>query len=136
MVTEESMEATLRASIEAFNRRDWEAARRLFDADIVYMTTYSACRGVAAVLERYRDLVDAVPDLRIDDPYIISIDRRDRCAVFGYTQTGTRQKDLRTPTGFVRGDGERFILRSIHVIGFTETGLIADLRANLYRGPT
>jgi hypothetical protein len=135
MLTEAAMTAALRASVDAFNRRDWEASRRLFDPDIVYATTFSSCVGVEAVVVRYRELTTAVPDLHIERPSIISIDQHDRCAVFGFTQTGTIAQELRTPVGILRGEGEPFTVQSIHVIGFTEAGLISEIRANVYREP-
>ena len=63
MVHEEWALACVRDSVTAWNRRDWSAFESLHSPDVVYESPHhSRVTGRSAVVRRYREVVDAVPD--------------------------------------------------------------------------
>ena len=129
MVHEDWAFACVRDSMTAWNRRDWSAFESLHAPNVVYESPHhSRVAGRSAVLRRYREIVEAVPDVHSSELRMIENDCTHRCATFDYVLTGTLADDIETPVGSVRGKWSPFVVHTTMFVRFDDEGRMAGVR--------
>lgn len=129
MVHEEWALACVRDSMTAWNRRDWSAFESLHSPDVVYESPHHArVTGRSAVVRRYREVIEAVPDVHSSELRMIENDRAHHRATFEYVQTGTLAETIDTPAGAVRGKWSPFIVRTTMFVRFDNEGRMVGVR--------
>jgi hypothetical protein len=129
MVHEDWAFACVRDSMTAWNRRDWSAFESLHAPNVVYESPHHArVSGRSAVLRRYREVVDAVPDVHSSELRMIDNDCTDHWATFEYVQTGTITDKIETPDGDVHGRWSPFVVYTTMFVRFDDEGRMAELK--------
>jgi hypothetical protein len=119
--------ASVADTIDAVNRRDWGALDSILSFGVVYVSPLSRCFGRDAVRERHRELVAAVPDLRLFDLRLVGVEPYRHRAVLVHQQTGTLMHDLATPGGVVRATWEPFVADTEAAVTFDEEGFVLSV---------
>jgi hypothetical protein len=129
MVHEDWALACVRDSMTAWNRRDWAAFESLHSPDVVYESPHhSPVTGRTAVMRRYQEVVEAVPDVRSSELRMVDNDCARHRATFEYVQTGTLADKIETPAGEVRGKLSPFVVHTTMFVRFDDDGRMAGLR--------
>lgn len=114
-MTREELIQTARASVEAYNEKDWEAAREALSPDIVYDEVASNRRveGTKEVLNTWRGWAKAFPDSK----GTIEEERVDGdTVVFCLRWRGTHSGPLSLPTGEILPTQKKIDVRGCQVI--------------------
>lgn len=104
-----------KASVNAYNEKDWDKARRMLAPDCVYdeIATNRKARGVDETLSLWQGWAKAIPDSKASfDNHIV----KDNMVVLEITWRGTHNGPLQTPRGEIAPTGRRFELRACQVI--------------------
>jgi steroid delta-isomerase-like uncharacterized protein len=120
--------ACIRDNLAAWNRRDWTAFESLHAPDVLYDSPHSGrIVGRTAVVLRYREITDAVPDLQATELRMVENDCVDHAATFEYVQTGTLA-NADAPCVDVRGVGSPFVVHTTMFVRFDDDGRLTALR--------
>ena len=114
MSTEESL-ISAKASLEAYNSKDWDAARASMSEGCVYSeaATHLMAEGIEAILDAWKGWATAIPDSKatIEDSYVI-----DNGAVLELTWRGTHTGPMMGPEGEIPASGNSFEMKACQVI--------------------
>jgi hypothetical protein len=127
MVHDQYAFASVSDGLNAWNRRDWAAFASLHTHNVVYDSPHSHVVGRRAVVQRYRELVDLVPDLCFSALRLVENNRSRRRAMFEYVQTGTLAGQ-RSPVNEPRGLSSRFVIHTTMFVQFDDDGRMCALR--------
>lgn len=117
---------TAKASTEAYNEKDWDAARRVMADDFVYdeVATGRKMEGVEEVLTAWRGWAEAFPDSRatFEEPLVDG-----NTVVLPLRWQGTHSGPLSLPTGEILPTGEKIDFRACQVFRI-EDGRVREMR--------
>lgn len=115
-----------KAATEAYNRKDWDAARELLAPDFVYdeVATGRKVKGVEKVLDLWRGWAKAFPDSRgtMEDPLVDGNE-----VVLRLRWRGTHSGPLSLPSGEVLPSKKKIDLRACEVFRI-EDGKAVEIR--------
>ena len=111
----DEMLTAAKASLEAYNAKDWDAARASMAEDCVYdeAATHLRAEGVGAIIDAWKGWATAIPDSKatIESSYAI-----DGGAVLELTWRGTQTGPMMGPEGEIPATGKSFEMRSCQII--------------------
>jgi len=117
----------LAAFAYALSTHDLTRFAYLLRPDARLITPVRTCEGIDAIIESNRQIIDAVPDMRIEARHVTVDTERNR-AIFECLHTGTLVRAFTTPHGVIPGTGQRFQIASVHVVTYDESGLASEIR--------
>jgi DNA-binding CsgD family transcriptional regulator/predicted ester cyclase len=126
-VTADAARKYVGAFAYALSTHDLTRYSRLLRRDARLITPVRTCEGVDAIVESNREIIDAVPDVRIHARHL-TVDAQQNRAIFECLHTGTLVHALSTPFGVIPATGKRFQFASVHVVAFDESGLVSEIR--------
>jgi DNA-binding CsgD family transcriptional regulator/predicted ester cyclase len=117
----------LAAFAYALSTHDLTRYSRLLRRDARLITPLRTCEGIDAIAQTNQEIIDAVPDVRIEARHV-TVDPVHNRAIFECLHSGTLAHPLSTPYGDIPTTGKRFQFASVHVVAFDESGLISEIR--------
>lgn len=115
-----------KASVEAYNQKDWKAARKVLSRDVVYdeVATNRTIEGSDDVVETWRQWAKAFPDSRasFEKPLVDG-----NFVVLGLRWRGKQSGPLSLPTGEILPTGKKIDFRACQVIHVAD-GKIVEIR--------
>jgi len=115
-----------KASVNAYNEKNWEKVRATLTPDCVYeeIATSRKTHGVNDTIALWQGWAKAMPDSKATfDNQIV----KDNTVVLEITWRGTHSGPLQTPRGEIAPTGRRFELRACQVVN------VSGERANTVR---
>jgi DNA-binding CsgD family transcriptional regulator len=126
-VTGDSARKYLAAFAYALSTHDLTRYARLLRRDARLITPVRTCEGVDAIVESNQQIIDVIPDVRIEARHV-TVDAENNRAIFECLQSGTLTRPFSTPYGDIPATGQRFQFASVHVVAFDESGLVSEIR--------
>jgi DNA-binding CsgD family transcriptional regulator len=117
----------LAAFVYALSTHDLTRYSSLLRRDARLITPLRTCEGIDEIVESNRQIIDAVPDMRIDARHV-TVDPEGNRAIFECLHSGTLAHALTTQYGEIPATGNRFQFASVHVVAFDQSGLAAEIR--------
>jgi DNA-binding CsgD family transcriptional regulator/predicted ester cyclase len=111
----------------ALSTHDLTRYAHLLRRDARMVSPVMTCEGVDAILEFNRQIIDAIPDIRIDARHV-TIDPDGNRAIFECRHSGTLARAFPTPHGVIPATGQRFQFASVHIVTFDDSGLVSEVR--------
>jgi steroid delta-isomerase-like uncharacterized protein len=114
-MSNDSVISAARASLDAYNSKNWDAVRLSVTDDCVYdeTATHRKVEGIAAILEVWQGWAAAMPDSRATYEATYAIEGG---AVFELTWRGTNTGPMQGPDGEIPATGKSFEMRGCQVI--------------------
>jgi steroid delta-isomerase-like uncharacterized protein len=115
-----------KASVNAYNEKNWEKVRATLTPDCVYeeIATNRKAHGVNDTIALWQGWAKAMPDSKATfDNQIV----KDNTVVLEITWRGTHSGPLQTPRGEIAPTGRRFELRACQIVN------VSGERANTVR---
>jgi steroid delta-isomerase-like uncharacterized protein len=115
-----------KASVNAYNEKNWEKVRATLTPDCVYeeIATNRKAHGVNDTIALWQGWAKAMPDSKATfDNQIV----KDNMVVLEITWRGTHSGPLQTPRGEIAPTGRRFELRACQIVN------VSGERANTVR---
>ena len=104
-----------KASVHAYNEKDWDKARATLTPDCVYeeIATNRKSQGADDTIRLWQGWAKAMPDskARFDNQFV-----KDNTVVLELTWRGTHSGPLQTPRGEIAPTGKPFELRACQII--------------------
>jgi predicted ester cyclase len=126
-VTRNAARKYLAAFSYVLSTHDLSRLARLLRPDARLITPLRTCDGIDAIIESNQQMIDAVPDLRIDARHV-TVDPVGNRAIFECLHSGTLAHELPTPYGVIPATGQRFQLASVHVVEFDRSGFVSEIQ--------
>ena len=126
-VTADAARKYLSAFAYVLSTHDLSRFPRLLRRDARLITPVRTCEGIDAISESNQQIIDAVPDLRLEARHV-TVDSEHNRAIFECLHSGTLARPLPTPYGVLPATGRRFQFSSVHVVQFDESGLASEIR--------
>jgi steroid delta-isomerase-like uncharacterized protein len=123
----QSLIDTAKASILAYNDKNWDAVNTVLTSDIEYdeVATHRKVNGTADVIAAWRGWATALPDSKAT---FGAAHASGNTAVIELTWHGTHTGPLQMPSGAVQGSGKRIEMRAVQIIGLTPEGKTRTVR--------
>src|SRR5229473_4713311 len=104
-----------KASITAYNEKDWSKAKDMLAADAVYdeKGTHRRIQGVGAIIEAFQGWANAFPDSKAT---FVSEFASGDTAVLEVVWKGVHTGPLQTPTGIIPASNKRIELPACQVL--------------------
>ena len=114
-MSNDSVFSAARASLDAYNSKNWDAVRVSVTDDCVYdeTATHRKVEGIVAILEVWQGWAAAMPDSRATYEATYAIEGG---TVFELTWRGTHTGPMQGPDGEIPATGKSFEMRGCQVI--------------------
>jgi len=123
----QSLIDTAKASIVAYNDKNWDAVSRALASDIEYdeVATHRTLKGASDVIEAWKGWASAIPDSRasFEAAYVSG-----NTVVLEITWRGAQSGPLQMPTGTIPATGKRIEIRALQVVELTPDGKTRRIR--------
>jgi steroid delta-isomerase-like uncharacterized protein len=123
----QSLIDTAKASIVAYNDKNWDAVSRALASDIAYdeVATHRTLTGASDVIEAWKGWASAIPDSRasFEAAYVSG-----NTVVLEITWRGAQSGPLQMPTGTIPATGKRIEIRAVQVVELTPDGKTRRIR--------
>ena len=114
-MSKESIVSSAKASIEAYNSKDWDAVRNSITEDCIYdePATHRKSEGIDAVITDWKGWATAMPDSHatFEAEHVT-----ESGVVFELTWRGTNTGPMQGPDGEIPATGKSMEMRSCYVI--------------------
>jgi steroid delta-isomerase-like uncharacterized protein len=116
-----------KASILAYNDKNWDAVSQALTSDIEYdeVATHRKVVGTADVIAAWKGWATAIPDSKAT---FGAAHASGNTAVIEMTWHGTHSGPLQMPSGAVQATGKKIEIRAVQIIGLTPDGKTRSVR--------
>ena len=116
-----------KASILAYNDKNWDAVSKVLTSDVEYdeVATHRKVTGAADVITAWKGWATSLPDSKAT---FGAAHASGNTAVIEITWHGTHTGPLQMPSGAVPATGKKIEIRAVQIIGLTPDGKTRSVR--------